>query len=275
LISAMGDNWYNVIVHPYSDSTSIAAIEAELASRFGPMRMIDGLAITSAVGDYSTLAALGATRNSKHSTIVAQAGASPLTPPSEFAAAVAAVVAYYANIDPARPLQTLPLAGCLSPSEGNLFTINERNNLLQTGIATTKIYNSEVQLERVITTYQTSAAGSVDTAYLDVTTVLTLMYLRYSWRNRILTKYARHKLADDGTRFGAGQAVATPKLIRGECLAWYREMEEMGLVENFAQFKSNLLVERDGSDVNRMNVLLPPNIINQLIVTAAKIQFLL
>lgn len=275
LITAMGDTWYHIIVHPYTDSTSLTAIETELSSRFGPLRMIDGVAITSAVGSAATLEALGATRNSPHSCIVAQPGSSPLTSPCEFAAATAAVIAYYANIDPARPLQTLPVSNVLAPAESNYFTNSERNACLGSAIGTTKISASQVQLERIITTYQTSAAGSPDYAYYDITTPLTLLYLRYSWRAWILSRYPRHKLANDGTRFGAGQAVATPKLIKGEALSWFRSMENLGLVEGFDTFKENLIVERDTVNVNQINVLLPPDIINQLIVTATKIQFLL
>ena len=93
LIAALGDTWYQVVIHLYSDATSLTSIEAELASRFGPMRMIDGVAITSAVGTQAALGTLGDGRNSPHSCIVAQPGKNPLTPPMEFAAAVGAVIA--------------------------------------------------------------------------------------------------------------------------------------------------------------------------------------
>ena len=213
-------------------------------------------------------------RNSPHSVIVAQPGKNPLTPPCECAAGVAAVVAYFANIDPARPLQTLYVAGVLAPAEGDLFTRAERNLALYYGIAATRVDASGlVQIDRIITTYQTNAAGASDTAYLDVTTMLTLLYLRYSFRTRIATRYPRHKLADDGTRFGAGQAVITPKIGKAEAVAWFREMEELGLVENFDTFKANLVVERNATDPNRLDWLLPPDLINQLIVGAASIQY--
>jgi phage tail sheath gpL-like len=103
--------------------------------------------------------------------------------------------------------------------------------------------------------------------------MLTLQYLRFSLRNRFASRYPRHKLANDGTRVGAGQAVITPKLGKAECLAWFREMEELGLVEGFDQFKNDLMVERSGSDANRMNFLVPPDLINQFIVGAANLQF--
>lgn len=273
LIAAMGDNWFQVIAHPYTDATSLTAIETELASRFGPMRMIDGVAITSAAGTQSTLGTLGDGRNSPHSCIVAQPGKNPVTPPCEFAAAVAGVVAFYGNSDPSRPLQTLPVLGVKAPAESDRFTLVERNLELYDGIGTTKVVAGQVQIERIVTTYQTSAAGASDTSYLDVTTLLTLLYLRYSFRNRILSRYPRHKLASDGVRVGSGQAVLTPKIAKAEAVAWFREMEELGLVENFDQFKADLVVERNASDPNRLDFLLPPDIMNQFIVGAASIQF--
>lgn len=274
LIAAMGDTWYNVIAHPYTDATSLTSIEAELADRFGPMRMIDGIAITSAAGTFATLSTLGAGRNSPHSAIVAQPGETPLTPPMEFAAEVAAIVARYGAIDPARPFQTLAMVHAQPPAETDLFTLEERNLLLFEGIATTRPAAGDVvQLDRLITTYQTNGAGADDTAYLDVNTLLTLMYLRYSFRVRMQTRYPRHKLANDGTRFGPGQAVMTPKLGKAEAVSWFRQMEEMGLVENFDQFKTDLVVERNAQDPNRLDFLLPPDLINQLIVQAAKIAF--
>src|SRR5574343_613161 len=80
LIAAMGDTWFHVIGHPYTDATSLTALETELASRASSMRMIDGLAITSASGSQGTLTSLGGGRNSGYSVIAAQRGPTPLTP---------------------------------------------------------------------------------------------------------------------------------------------------------------------------------------------------
>jgi phage tail sheath gpL-like len=236
--------------------------------------MIDGVAITSAAGTQGMLGALGDSRNSQFSCIVAQPGKAPLTPPSEFAAAVAGVVALSAANDPARPFQYLPLAGVRAPAESDRFTTAERNLELLDGIATSRVASGgEVQIERLVTTYQTNAAGAVDTSYRDAMSVFTLMYLRYSFRNLIGTRFPRHKLADNGTRFSAGQAIVTPMTAKAVAVGWFREMESLGLVENFEQFKRDLVVERDQSDRNRLNFLLPPDLINGLIVTAANIQF--
>lgn len=275
LIAAMADLWFHVWVHPYTDATTLTAIEAELATRNGPMVQKQAVAFTSAVGSFSTLAALGVGRNSPHSTIWAQTGQVPLMPPMEFAAEVAGQIAIAGAADPARPFQTLALSRALAAPETDQWSYDERNLFLFTGISTTKrVVGGGVQIERAITTYETSPSGATDTAYLDVTTLLTLMYLRYSWKTRIQTKYPRHKLANDGTRFGSGQAVITPLQGKAEACMWFREMEELGLVENFPQFKRDLVCNRN-ADPSRLDWLMAPDLINGFIVGASQIQFLL
>jgi phage tail sheath gpL-like len=270
LISAMGDVQYNVIAHPYTDATSLTALEAELTSRFGPARMLDGVAITASAETHGNLITLGNGRNSPHSVIFAT-NRGP-TAAFEFAAATAAVIAFYGAQDPARPFETLPLTGVLGPAESARFTKQERELLLADGISTAIVVAGTVQLERAITTYQVNASGVPDTAYLDLTTMLTLGLLRWSFRNRIRAKFARHKVADDTARFGTGQSVATPAIVKAECIAWFRDMEALGLVEDFDQFKRDVVVERN-TDPTRIDILLPPNIVNPLIQTATKLEF--
>jgi phage tail sheath gpL-like len=61
--------------------------------------------------------------------------------------------------------------------------------------------------------------------------------------------------------------------VKAELVAQYRIDEFNGLVENAAAFKNNLIVERDPNDVNRLNVLYPPDLVNQLRVFAVLAQF--
>lgn len=271
LIAAMGDRWFHVITHPYTDSVSTTALTNELADRNGPLRMIDGVAITANSGTHSAVGTLGGTLNDSHHVLVST-NSSP-TPPMEYAAHIAGVVAYYGNIDPARPFQTLPLPWIKAPAESAEFTIQERNLLLYTGVSTTKVSAGKVRVDRLITTYQESDGGSPDESYLDLNTLLTLMLLRYSWRTQIANEFPRSKLAPDGTRFGAGQAVVTPKEIKGAAMSWFHDMEDLGLVTNFELFKAAVQVEINDSDPNRVDVVLPPNLMNALIVTATKFQF--
>ncbi len=202
-------------------------------------------------------------------------GASP-TPPWIWAAVYAVVASASLANDPARPLQSLTLPGVLPPSRGDRWTMEERNLLLYDGLSTFTVDSGgNVLIERAITTYQKNTYDLADPSYLDVTTPATLSYIRYATRARITQKFPRHKLADDGTRFGAGQAIVTPSIVRAELLALFRELEAKGLVENFDQYKQDLVVERNADDRNRLDVLSPPDLVNQLRIFAEQIQFIL
>lgn len=270
--AAIGDEQYNIMVMPYLDGANLATFKAEMDERFGPMKQAEGLGFAAKNESLATLQSFGDSLNTQHLSVM---GCYKVpTAPFEVAAAVAAVVTYYGNIDPARPFQTLQLKSVMAPAVEDRFTQSERNSLLFDGISTFVVgSDSTVRVERLITTYQETASGAADDSYLDVETLLTLGYLRFDLRNYILAKYPRHKLASDGIRVAPGQAIVTPKLIKAELITKFRGWEEQGLVENFDQFKKDLVVERNAADPNRLDVLLPPDLINQLRVSAIKVQF--
>jgi phage tail sheath gpL-like len=273
-IDAMGDEWWNALVVPWTDGANMAALEAELLERWGPMSMQDSQAFAAVRGTHAEASTWSASRNS-HLVSCMPTGPAP-TPAYVWAAVYATIAAVALADDPARPLQTLALPGILAPAKETRWTKEERNLLLYDGLSSYVVdRDGTVRIERAVTTYQTNAYGLEDVSYLDVTTPATLSYIRYVTRVRITTKFPRHKLADDGTRFGPGQAIATPSIVRAELLALFRELEERGLVEGFEQFKAELIVERNADDPNRLDVLAPPNIVNQLRVFAEQIQFIL
>lgn len=273
LIAGMATQWFQILTHPYKDATSLTAIETELLSRAGPLRAIDGVAITSAAGSFSTLTTLGTGRNSGYSAIFAQPGANPLTPPMEFAAETAALIAAAAALDPARPMQTLQYSNALPVAAADEFTaFPQRNLLLFDGIATSKQVGGKVQIDRAITTYQLNPSGQPDTAYLDVTTPLTLLLLRYRFRV-FMSRFSRHKLAQDGARFDAGQPVMTPRQAKGEALTWYSDAIRDGLAQDLDAFKAGLDAVINTGDPNRLDFALPVTLMGQLMVIGAQIQF--
>ena len=270
--AVVGDQPFRTMVFGVITSAIAAKIVAELDDRWSAERMLESVAYAAKPGSQGTLAAFGAALNSELLTILGT-GLSP-TWPAEAAAIYAAACGYHTAIDPARPTQTLELTGMVAPIAEAQFTRAQREALLRDGIATfTSGADGTCRIERSITTYQTDAFGLPDVAWLDLETVTTLGYLRASLRARIAQKFARMKLASDGTRFGAGQAVVTPRTIRAEIIALAREWEDAGLVEGLDQFIADLIVERDGSDPNRINALIPPDIVNQFRSFAAAIQF--
>jgi len=268
----LGDKQFNTVITPWTDASNLAAINTELVRRWGPLVQREGMAYAAVSASMSSAATLGASLNSPYlSVLPVRKGP---TSPWKVAASYGGVIGYYGAIDPARPFQTLPIPGMLAPLDADRFTRQERELLLHDGMSTFKVESDGTcTIERPITTYQTSGFGLPDVAWLDVNTPLTLAAIRTYVRQRIATKFPRYKLADDSTQFGVGQAVVTPKIIRAELIALFREMENAGLVEDFDQFKADLVVERDATDRNRLNALIPPNIVNQFRVFAASVQF--
>lgn len=265
----VGQEWFQSIVLPYNDATSLAAVDGVLKQRFGPMVQLEGHAFMGLNGGLAPASTLGKNINSPHITVM-YSGKSP-SPPWEWAAQAAGLDA--AEPDPARPRQTLAMT-VLPADSNNRPTQQERNVLLFDGLSTTTVdAGGKVRIERLITTYKTNAWGAPDTAYLDIETMRTLSYLRFSLRARIALRYPRHKLANDGTLYGPGQAIVTPSVIRSELLGLFREWEYAGLVEGFDQFKADLIVERNTQDPNRVDAVIPPDVVNQFRVFAGLVQF--
>jgi len=272
LLAALGATQYHTIVFPWTDGANLAALATEMANRRGPLEMIEGVAFSSAKGSQGTLATLGEAQNSPDISISECVG--PATP-WERAAREAAVINLNGAIDPARPFQTLVLAGDIAPNPTEQFTRTSRDALLHDGISTHTIDGGgNVLLERPITTYQLNAAGFADASYLDVNTMMTLGYLRFTLRAMIAAKYPRVKLADDGIVIAPGDtSMVTPKILSAELVALALQWELAGLVENIDEYKSLLVVQRDATDSSRVNALVPPDIVSGLRVFAGDIQF--
>ncbi len=272
-IANLGDTQYHTIVSAWDASADVALFEAELLTRWGPMEQREGHLFFGVKGSQGTMTSAGNARNSFNSTLIGS-GLSP-TPTFIWAAVTGAVDAFQTSIDPFRPRTTLPLPGCLPPAKASQLTRSERNTLLSDGVSTYKVDSSGIcVIERLVTTYQTTNSVA-DATYLDIMTVRGLAAIRYTQRARIAVKFPRHKLASDGTNFGPGQAIVTPAIIKSELIALFQLWMEVGWVEGLDQFKADLIVERNVTDVNRVDVLMSPDLINSFMVYAANVQFLL
>lgn len=271
-VAIVGDQQFTQWVWPYNDGANIAIVTNELAQRWGPLYPFDGIAYTYHRGTFAETAAFADSLNSPHLTVMPRHGLP--RPGYEGIARKAGVIAGAAEIDPARPVQTLALSWELAPNVNDRFQLTERNQLLSDGASTWYVdAGGEVRIEREVTTYKVNAFGAPDISYMDIETIYTLSYLRYDWNAYIQRKYPRHKLANDGTRYGVGQKIVTPKTMKGEAVARFRVWEDIGLVEGADQFKRDLVVVRNAANPNRLDTLLPPDLVNQLRIVATLLEF--
>jgi len=265
---------YHVIAVGNRDTTTLADVKAEMAARADALRMQEGVAFFGARQTHAEAVNEGLAQNSGFDSILSIDES--LEASYQIAAAYCGQVAAAAQSDPARPFKTLSLNGINPPTLAKRFTRAERQTLLESGAATWYVDpGGVVRIERAISTFTLNALGVADTAYLQLNTAFTLSYLRFAVRARFSSRYPRHKLGDDGKRYGAGQAIVTPARARAEFVGLFLEWEELGLVENLEQFKRDLIVERNPSDPNRLDAVLPTDLVNQLEVMAVKLQFLL
>lgn len=273
-LAAIASESYYSIVTAYTDITNLDKIRVELSARFGGMDMRTGHLFAGRAGTHGQLTTFGAARNNVHETLMGCK-----RPPQgayNWAARMASVVEFHGAIDPARPFKTLEVPGLLAPVEADRFSRPERELLLRDGISTFEVaQDGTVLIEQIITTYQTNPQGIDDVSYLMLNTKWTVDFMRYSFRVDVALAFPRHKLADDGTNFDEGQPMATPLLIKSVLVATARKLENVGILENFETFKKKLIVVRSVSDRNRVNSIIPPDVVNQFNVFAAAVQFIL
>jgi phage tail sheath gpL-like len=268
---------FEYVAMPYTDSNSLFAWDQEYGftdiGRWGWQRQQFGHVFSSKRGTYASLITFGSSRNSGVESIMSweQTTSSPMF---ECTAAYVAKAQRALINDPARPLQTLSLNNIKGCPQQDRFDFSELNSLASNGLAIQEVgSDGQPMILREQTTYQLNLYGQGDDAYELVTTLATLAKLLRNQKQAITSKFPRHKLADDGTRFGPGQAIVTPGIIKAELVNEYQIDQFNGLVENLKEFKRNLIVERDSNDPNRVNVLYPPDLINQLRVFAVLAQF--
>ncbi|TFF37418.1 phage tail sheath subtilisin-like domain-containing protein [Pseudomonas sp. RIT623] len=274
-LAALGDEPFEFICMPWTDTTTLDAWKLAMddsAGRWSWAKQLFGHVYSAKRGTVGTLVAAGQARNDQHVTIQGVEQGAP-QPVWQVAAALAARTAAFISADASRPTQSGAMPGIEAAPASERFTLTERQSLLSYGIATAYFEGGSMRIQRSITTYQKNAYGQADNSYLDSETMHQSAFIIRRLQGVITSKYGRHKLANDGTRFGAGQPIVTPSTIRGELIAQYGKLENEGHVENAELFAEYLVVERDSNDPSRVNVLFPPDYINGLRIFALLNQF--
>lgn len=266
---------FDFIASPYTDATSTTAITAFLndtTGRWSYLQQLYGGAFMASRGSAGTLTTLGNTFNDQHSSIMGMYD-SP-TPNWIWAAAVTGAAAASLKVDPALPLQTVAIYGVLAPPLQSRFLLSQQNTLLWNGISTFTVDASGVcYIQNLITTYQKNSFNVSDDSYLEVETMYTLMYALRFLQSIVTSKYARMKLASDNTIFASGSAIVTPTIIKADLIAAYNQLCFVGKCQNASVFAEGLIVRQNASNPDRVDVLFPAILINQLRIFALLMQF--
>jgi phage tail sheath gpL-like len=252
---------HNIIISAWNDAINLTALRTHLDSVSGPLEQRGAIGIYAHTGTLAQSTTLAASINSgRISCLLLPSG---YEESCEVAAAYGAVVA--SEEDPARPLNTLPLTGIMANPLANRSSRTEQENALYNGVTPTEVGpGDKVQIVRAITTYTLDPQGVPDTSLLDLTTIRTLDYVRKACRERIALRFPRDKLS-----------ARTADKVRSELLDVLYKLEELEIVQNVEQWKSQLIVERDLQDPNRLNAKIPTNVVNGLHVFAGRIDLIL
>ncbi|MFS2103565.1 phage tail sheath subtilisin-like domain-containing protein [Ralstonia sp. Ralssp135] len=266
---------FDFIVCPYTDTTSLNALQSFLndaTGRWSWSVQVYGHCFFAYRGTSAALTTFGLARNNQHESCMGFYD-SP-TPVWKWAAAFAAASAVSLRADPGVPLQTVALADVLAPPLASQFSLSQRNTNLYDGISTFTVgTDGTVRIENAITTYQLNAFGQPDNSYLEIETMFLLAFVLRAMATLVTSKYARVKLAADGTRFAPGSNIVTPSMIRADLIAQYQTLEYNGYVQNSQAFAQSLIVQQNASNPNRVDVLWPGTLIDQLRIFALLAQF--
>lgn len=260
-LAAVAGAGHHIIVAPLSSQAQLTVLRTHLDFVSGPMEQRGALGVFGWAGTLATGTTLAGQINSGRITGAWHRGSLRL--PCEIAAAYAAVIA--SEEDPARPLNTLELAGMDVTAIDQRPTRTEQENVLNNGLTPLEVGPGDrVQIVRAITTYTKDPQNVTDVSLLDVTTIRTLDYVRRACRDRISLRFPREKLSE-----------RTGDKVRSELLDVLYKLEELEIVEAVEANKPGLIVERDLQDVNRLNAKIPCDVVNGLHVFAGRIDLLL
>lgn len=261
-IAAMQDGRWTEIVLPFHDSTSMATMEQELATRWAFDNMRDGQLVTAIRGTtVSDILTWLDSRNSEQVHLIATK--KDMTSPWETAAQAGAAIESSAAIDPAMPYTDIPMVGYKGPKRGNHWEIEEANLILLAGGSPLAVDTAgNATLLRVVTNYTKNVVDAADTSKRELAWIKTMSYYRWFIVTEFQTKYRGFKLAEYIDEPIPGQKIMTAELGEEIMLGCYNELGKVALVQNMPHYKDTLMVEIDGAN-GKLKIVDEPVLVTQ------------
>lgn len=275
-LAALGDDPFDWVVSPFSDSTNMGRYVAwlsDVAGRWAWNRQAYGHVITLAEGSSGTLTSFGLAYDSRHVTTIPRlAGGGHGTPPWVFAAAMAARMVPWLSDgvtgNVSRNQTGLAVEG-VSPPRDRSKWLNDfatRDAFLGSGLSTWTIRaDGTVTVDKAVTMQRTDGLGNVDTTFRDLQAIGQLVYALRFFRARLAAEHGQKAIADDNP--GNLGALTTVKDIADTFIATYAAMP--GVLEGVQRFAASIEVARNADNPNRVDVYAPIDRVNPLDVIAA------
>ncbi|MRN38933.1 phage tail protein [Neisseria sp. N95_16] len=259
-LTVVAGKHYHVIVCPFVDDANAKALSTHLTDVSNAIEQRGSIGVFGWRGTLATGIAFAAKLNDGRVTCAWYKGA--IEGNALIAAGYAAQLA--AEQDPAKPLNTLEVHDLTVTPDADWPLFTECNNALFNGMTPLTVVNNKVQIMRAVSTYTKSAADVDDPSLLDITTIRTLDYTRKAVKERIALRFPRAKLSD----------TLVPK-VKSEVLDVLIKLEDAEIIENAEANKGKLQMVRAENDPNRLNAVIPADVVNGLHVFAGRIDLIL
>ena len=274
LLSNLGVQLFDFIALPYTDTTSLTALQtflSDASGRWAAETMLYGHVFAAYRGTFSNRTTFGTARNDQHATILGFYD-SP-TPAWLEAADWCAAHVIRLRVNPAQGVSTQAL-NMLPPPIASQDTPSERNTLLFDGISTFTVDNAGVcRIDRSITTYQSNASGQPDNSYLNTNLLLQAMYAARYIQAQITSQFIvpGKILVSNGTPIGPGSPATTPNAMLGAVVAIYAYLCSIFIVQNVQKFAQN--ASATAGTKGQVLMYLPIDFSDQVINVGILVQF--
>jgi phage tail sheath gpL-like len=269
------DQPFDAVIVAGTDTVTLDALKdffSDTTGRWSFNRQVYGHGFIAYRGTLGAATTLGAARNDPHVSILPMNN-SP-TPHWLVAPTYAAADFRALKADPARPSQTLTLPGMAAPPLASRFAWADQQALLFAGMSTYSVDDDgTVRLQNVITTYQKNSFNQPDDSYLEIETPFQLMYLMRDLRMFCTQQWPRAKLGTDGVRYAPGVDVVTPGMVKAGIIGRYKALERDGKAQGSDIFAQLIVVQRNSTNPNRLDIVWPGELMNQLRIFAVLAQF--
>lgn len=269
--AAMGEDPYDYIVTPFTDTASLQALDEVIAERWHAMAAfnIQSLGFGVLAGEHTVVQAKGKTQNSEFISLMAVDGTPQ--PTWIWAAALVAAASDPLVNDPAAPITTVEIPSLKAPRK--CWTWKQRNELLYSGISTfTSDRAGNVYIEKLITTYQKDPQGYDDASYLSIHVPELMRNIRRVQASLLAKAFRRYKLTDFPEQHAGGQLITSTTGIMAHLIGIYDKelIDARSWCTDKEHYKTTIRVERDPENRQRVNYHDEPVMIGQLEIIAGQ-----
>jgi len=274
LLANLGDEEFDVIGMPFNDATNLDATQDFMdgtSGRWSYAKELYGHVITAKNGTYAVLSAFGNTRNDPHASIMPVYNSG--SPIFDWVGALAGATAAHFNgigTNLSVPMHATTLKGIKAPKLiADRWDLTERQSMYFDGLCGYRVDKAgNVIIDRMNTTYQLNDWGLADPSWLNVNTMFQSMGVARFLKAEVTGAYSQVALAETDPL--NRDNVATVDEVRATVLHAYAKLCDLSICENYALFESLLTMERSVTDPDRIDAVLPPDMVNQFRVFAAQ-----